>query len=90
MTKNETIVRVSFHEPPLKHLPQRRDFFFGCLSAIYEVFTPEQVGCKVECLWNSNIQVGSPYANRLCVISREPFVRKTREKPSRTTKDFGQ
>lgn len=90
MDRQETIIRVSFHEAPLAHQPQRRDFYFGCLSAIYEVFTPEQVGCKVQNLWNTNIRVGSPYVNRLCVISREPFVRKTREKPSRQRKKFGQ
>lgn len=90
MYRQETIIRVSFHEAPLAHQPQRKDFYFGCLSAIYEVFTPEQVGCKVTNLWNANIKVGSPYANRLCVVSREPFVRKTREKPSRATEMFCQ
>lgn len=87
MDRQETIIRVSFHEPPLAHQPHRKDFFFGCLSAIYEVFTPEQIGCKVECLWESNVVVGNPYINRQCIISREPFVRKSRKKPSRTTKD---
>ena len=87
MDKQETIIKVSFREAPLAHQPHRRDFYFGCLSAIYEVFTHEQIGCKVECLWNANITFGSPYANRLCVVSREPFVRKARKKPSRTTKD---
>lgn len=89
MDRQETIIRVSFHEAPLAHQPQRRDFYFGCLSAIYEVFTPEQVGCKVQNLWNANIRVGSPYVNRLCVISREPFVRKTREKPLAQAKSSG-
>lgn len=90
MDRQETIIRVSFHEAPLAHQPQRRDFYFGCLSAIYDLFTPEQVGCRVATLWNADIRVGKPYANRLCVISREPFTRKTREKPSRTTKKSGQ
>lgn len=85
MDRQETIVRVSFHEAPLAHIPERKDFYFGCLSAIYEVFTPEQVGCKVANLWNANIRIGSPYANRLCVISREPFFRKTRNRHSRAT-----
>lgn len=81
MDKHETIVRVSFHEPPMVDQPHRREFYFGSLSAIYEIFTPEQIGCKVECLWNANITIGNSYANRLCVVSREPFVRKTRRRP---------
>lgn len=89
MDRQETIIRVSFHKAPLAHQPHRKDFYFGCLSAIYEVFAPEEVGCRVANLWNANIRVGSPYINKLCTISREPFVRKAREKPSRTIKNHG-
>ena len=50
MDRQETIIRVSFHETPLASRPQCKDFYFGSLSAIYEIFTPEQVGCMVATL----------------------------------------
>lgn len=87
MGRQETIIRVSFHETPLASRPQCNDFYFGSLSAIYEMFTPEQVGCRVVTLWNANIRPGKPYANKKCVITRERVVRKAREKPSRATKN---
>ena len=90
MDRQETIIRVSFHEAPLAHQPQRRDFYFGCLSGDNEVVTPHAGGWKGQNLWNTNIRFASRYVNRMCVISNEPFVRKTREKPSRTSKKFGQ
>jgi hypothetical protein len=43
MKKQESIIRVHFFQP----LPEGTDFFFGSLAAIYEQFTPEQIGCTV-------------------------------------------
>ena len=90
MRQTETIIRVAFREPPLKSEPVRRDFYFGSLAAIYETFTPEQVGCKVECLWNHGVVIGHPYSNKLCVVSREPFIRKAQTQPSRKPRKHGQ
>ena len=82
----ENIIRVRFNEPPLADQPAKTDFYFGSLAAIYEVFTPEQVGCKVERLWNSGITAGHPYMNKFCIITREVLVRKTQSKRESTTK----
>ncbi|MGL5913711.1 MAG: hypothetical protein ACRCZB_06050 [Bacteroidales bacterium] len=72
MTKQEYIYRVSFKEHPI---PQygleyntQNEFFFTSLSAIYETFTPEQIGCKVERLWNLKITPDKPYIGRKCRI----------------------
>lgn len=71
------IYRVAFSEPPLSG-DERREFFFHSLSAIYETFTPEQIGCRVSRLWNLGIAQGETYRGRLCSISKEPIMRKKR------------
>lgn len=86
----ENIIRVRFNKPPLADQPAKTDFYFGSLAAIYEVFTPEQVGCKVECLWNAGISEGKSYANKLCVVSREAITRKAQKAASRKRKSDGQ
>lgn len=75
----EHIFRVAFREPPIEG-DSRTEFFFHSLSAIYEVFTAEQVGCKVSRLWNIGVSNGTTYEGRLCTISREPISRKKRIK----------
>ena len=54
MSELEFIYRVAFNEPPLEN-DDSWEFYFTSLSAIYEKFTPEQVGCKVSRLWNLKI-----------------------------------
>lgn len=77
--KKEHIYRVAFHEPPIEN-DERKDFFFSSLSAIYEDFTSEQIGCKVSRLWNIGVSDGVPYRGRKCTITREQFRRKTQNK----------
>lgn len=79
MNKQETIIRVQFREPPVKKKPRQTDFFFGSLAAIYEKFTPEQIGCRVEHLWNYGVMIDRPYMNKLCVVSRELLIRKSQK-----------
>lgn len=84
----EYIYRVSF-KGRILGTPENwdmRDYFFGSLAAIYDVFDPYQVGCKVENLWNVGVSDGKPYENNLCRITREPLIRKHHRKPSRQRK----
>lgn len=74
MSEQTHIYRVSFREP----VDDKTDHFFGSLSAIYETFSPEQIGCKVSRLWNLKITLESPYIGRKCTITKEPFIRKKR------------
>lgn len=76
----EYIYRVEFKEPPLSD-DERTEFFFHGLSAIYEMFTAEQIGCKVTRLWNIGVSHGNPYEGRRCRITKEPILRKRRFKP---------
>ena len=52
-----TIYRVRFKEPPLSG-DERTEFFFTSLAAIYEVFTAEQISCRVNRLYNIGLPVG--------------------------------
>lgn len=76
------VYKVTFKDPPLPN-DERKEFFFTSLSAIYDTFTPEQIGCKVSRLWNVRVSGGSRYENRLCVIIREEVTRKTQKNPCR-------
>ena len=73
-----TIYRVRFKEPPLSG-DERTEFFFTSLAAIYEVFTAEQIGCRVNRLYNIGLPDGKPYRGRRCEISVKIFTAKRRK-----------
>lgn len=70
------IYHVHFNEP----VKGKRDHYFGSLTAIYTVFTSEQIGCKVERLWDVGIRPGHPYSNKKCTISQDYLIRKTTDR----------
>ena len=74
--KQEYIYRVSFKREQAGDNVWCDDYFFTSLSAIYEQFTPEQIGCKVERLWNLKISPDKPYVGRKCTITKELLTRK--------------
>ena len=55
--RKDHIYRVAFKEPPIEG-NDRTDFFYTSLSAIYEEFTPEQIGVRVSRLWNIGVSRG--------------------------------
>ena len=71
----ESIIRVQFLQPVTEHGGQT-DFYFGSLAAIYEVFMPEQVGCKLETLWAAKIDALHPKTTPRCVVSKQVLYRK--------------
>ena len=75
----ETIIRVQFLNPVAEYGGQT-DFYFGSLAAIYELFTPEQVGCKLETLWSAKIDPLHPKATPRCVVSKQVLYRKKQKK----------
>ena len=58
----------------------KREHFFGSLAAIYEKFTPYQIGCKLPSLWKAGIEPGNPKKTRKCTISKHEVVRKEQQK----------
>lgn len=75
MSKNvskSNIVKVEFFVP----VNGVKEYYFGSLAAIYEQFTSEQIGCRLEALWASGIETDKPKATRHCVISKHEIARK--------------
>ncbi len=72
MAENETIIKVNFPIP----VNGRHEYYFGSLAAIYDMFTPEQIGCKLEALWSYGISFNKPKLTRTCLISKHPLHRK--------------
>ena len=75
-TQTHYIYKVTFKEP----INGKTDYFFGGLSAIFTKFAPEQVGCKVQRLWNVKITEDKPYVGKKCTITKERLTRKSRDK----------
>ncbi|WP_373260947.1 hypothetical protein [Phocaeicola vulgatus] len=78
--EKNTIYRVRFKEPPLNN-DERTEFFFTSLAAIYDVFTAEQIGCKVNRLYNVGVPDGNPYNGKRCQISQEDIHSKAQKAP---------
>ena len=75
----ESIVRVQFLNPVAEYGGQT-DFYFGSLAAIYELFSPAQVGCKLETLWSAKIDALNPKTTPKCVVSKQVLYRKKQKK----------
>ena len=75
----ENIVSVNFYAGEPSH------YFFGSLSAIFEAFTPEQVGCSLRDLWGKDKFRNGRVITSTCIIARHRLYRKANKK-SRTTK----
>lgn len=71
----EKIIKVQFFKP----IDGESEYFFGSLSAIYERFTPDQIGCSKETLWSSKITPESPKATTKCVIYKHEVIRKPQD-----------
>lgn len=70
--KGISLVKVEFFVP----VDGKKEYYFGSLAAIYDHFTPEQIGCKLESLWNSKIVPGKPKSTKHCVVSKHKVIRK--------------
>ena len=76
-----TIYKVLFKKPPIQ-CDDRVEFYFTSLSAIYDIFSDEQIGCKVTRLWNIGVSNGTTYNGKLCLITKEPLTAKAQMNPS--------
>ena len=59
---------VRFHDPPDGH--------FFSLAAIFDHFTPSEVGCSVQALYRAGVREGRKYEGRRCVVRRFQIYRK--------------
>lgn len=66
---------VRFHDPPEGHT-ERSHYFFS-LAAIFDHFTPSEVGGSVQTLYRAGVREGRKYEGRRCAVRRVPIYRKT-------------
>lgn len=49
-------------------LGDNEHYYFGSIAAIYDKFTPEQLGVSLSRLWSFGITEEHPYNNKICTI----------------------
>lgn len=59
-----------------------RDYYFGSISAIYDVFEKWQVGIKASSLYNLNLDEATnpTYENKRCRIRKATLITKSKSK----------
>lgn len=68
-----------FHVELKKDGGSSRHYYFSSLAAIYEVLRVDDIGCKVERLWNFGVAIDHPFENKHCIIRMGEVVRKKRQ-----------
>ncbi len=71
---------VLFYAAPLRDQPRQKFFLFSSLAAIFEVFSPEQIGCGLRHLYNLKVPEGSAFAGKRCIIKREKVFAKRQKR----------
>lgn len=65
-------------------LGDNEHYYFGSITAIYDKFSPEQIGVSRNRLWSFGITEEQPYRNKKCIVYRgEIHRKKTNRKPSK-------
>ena len=77
-SKAITIYHVHFFDEEMF----KQDFYFGSISAIYEVFTIKQIGIQASSLYNFKLDenTNSVYQNNKCRIRKDIVISKSQSK----------
>lgn len=57
-----------------------RHYYFGSVAAIFDTFTPDELGVSLPTLWNYGLAPDRPYKNEKCSIYRDNIHRKKQTK----------
>ena len=73
-----TVYHVHFFD---EEMP-KQDYFFGSISAIYEVFTIKQIGIQASSLYNFKLDENTNpvYQNNKCRIRKDIVISKSQSK----------
>lgn len=74
MAQQQNIIKVQFIRP----INGQYEFYFGSLAAIYDTFTPAQIGCTLQTLWRCGIDINFSKATSMCIISKHRLLRKSK------------
>ncbi|AZA60794.1 hypothetical protein [Chryseobacterium indoltheticum] len=61
------IYHIKLHEPT----EGKADFFFSSITAIYNMFTVEQIGAARQTLYQQSLNPGDEYRTKFCVVKKE-------------------
>lgn len=61
-----------------------KDYYFGSVAAIFDKFTPDELGVSLTSLWNYGLAPDRPYKNNRCTIHRGNITRKKRHEENST------
>jgi len=77
-SKAITIYHVHFFNEEMT----KQDYFFGSISAIYEVFSIKQIGIQASSLYNFKLdEIKNPvYENSICRIRKDIVISKAQSK----------
>lgn len=78
----KTLYRVKLLETDKK----QKVYYFGSLSAIYDVLDESDIGCKLTNLWQFKVEENAPYRNRKCEISKGTIIRKKKKETLKSEK----
>lgn len=81
-SRKDFIVHVHFIHP----ISNRTDYYFGCLRAIFDRFSPDVVSTTIEKLWAANAGKGFKVTTRTCTIERVELLR-CKQKRTNETRD---
>jgi hypothetical protein len=61
---------------------QKQDYYFGSISAIYEVFDKKQIGIQASSLYNFKLNENDNpvYENKICRIRKDFVISKSQSK----------
>ena len=71
-----------YHVHFLDETMQKQDYYFGSISAIYEIFTIKQIGIQASSLYNFKLdEMNNPiYQNHKCTIRKDIITSKSQSK----------
>jgi hypothetical protein len=75
-----TIIKVELFDP----VNGENEYYFGSLSAIFDILTEDQVGCGLTTLWKSKITLDKKKVTRKCCISKHLIYRKDHKNERKT------
>lgn len=78
MKKSTTVYHVHFFDDGM----QKQDYYFGSISAIYQIFNIDDVGIQASSLYNFKLdEVKNPvYKNSKCTIRKDTIISKKQSK----------
>lgn len=54
---------------------KRRDYYFGSISAVFNVLTPEEIGVSKSCLLHAGLSGGGTVVTRRAIIKQGELIR---------------